>query len=197
MVSFAEYKSWIDKFINNHDTREINFQNDVVKKLLEKLFLEYDIVSVDTKGRESKRHDYYAYSRKYEDAKGRTKPTTPDLLVCNNWDWYNKNNDKIKYIATVEVKSPYSSQAIYKKTFSEYPEDLKIKINRHLSAEKVNKVVLTDTYSWVFFEEVYKESEHISFVYRVPFKNGYTYEWYDDAEKRFNKLKEKLYEFLN
>lgn len=38
MASFAEYKSWIDKFINNHDTREINFQNDVVKKIIRKTF---------------------------------------------------------------------------------------------------------------------------------------------------------------
>ena len=45
MVSFEEYKNWINKYINNHDTREINFQNDVLKRLLEKLFSQITIAS--------------------------------------------------------------------------------------------------------------------------------------------------------
>lgn len=34
-IEVQEYKSWIDKFINRNDNREINYQNDVVKRLLE------------------------------------------------------------------------------------------------------------------------------------------------------------------
>lgn len=117
MVDFNTYQGWIQKYINNHDTREINFQNDVVKRLLEQLYPLYDIVCVDTKGGNSKLHDYYMYSGLYIDSKdGKKKPTTPDLLICKDWDWYNKDNDNIIYIATVEVKSPCSREAIYKKT---------------------------------------------------------------------------------
>ena len=61
MVDFNTYQGWIQKYINNHDTREINFQNDVVKRLLEQLYPLYDIVCVDTKGGNSKLHDYYMY----------------------------------------------------------------------------------------------------------------------------------------
>ena len=197
MVSFEEYKNWISKYINNHDTREINFQNDVVKRLLEKLFPKYDIVSVDTKCCESKRHNYYAYSGVYTDKKKKLKPTTPDLLVCQNWDWYNNGNNNIKYISTIEVKSPYSTQAIYKKSTNEYSCELRTKIERHLSAEKINKVILTDTLSWVFFEEKYDASETISLVNRIPKGRGYTYEWCIDAENIFkNILINKLVEFL-
>lgn len=63
-IEVQEYKSWIEKFINRNDNREINYQNDVVKCLLERLFEEYDIIYVDTKGPDSKSHDYYAYSGK-------------------------------------------------------------------------------------------------------------------------------------
>lgn len=197
MVSFEEYKNWINKYINNHDTREINFQNDVVKRLLEKLFSEYDIVSVDTKCCESKRHNYYAYSGEYIDAKNKAKPTTPDLLVCQNWDWYNTDNNNIKYISTIEVKSPYSTQAIYKKTVDEYSYELKTKIKRHLSAEKISRVILTDTLSWVFFDGMYDVSDTISLVNRIAKGRGYTYEWRRDAENIFkDNLINKLVKFL-
>lgn len=197
MVSFEEYKNWINKYINNHDTREINFQNDVVKRLLEKLFSDYDIVSVDTKCCESKRHNYYAYSGEYTDENEKIKPTTPDLLVCQNWDWYNKDNNKIKYISTIEVKSPYSPQAVYKKTKDEYSSELETKIKTHLSAEQINKVILTDTLSWVFFEGNYDKSDTISLVNRISKGRGYTYEWHMEAESIFkDELLNKLFEFL-
>ena len=180
-LNSKEYKNWILKYINNHDTREINFQNDVVKRLLERLYPNLDIVSVDTKGCDSESHNYYAYSGDYFD-KGRRKPTTPDLLVCKNWDWFNKDNDNIIYIATIEVKSPYGKEAIYKHEFANYNDDIKNKIERHLSAEKINKVILTDTFKWDFFENGYENPKSFSFVNPVIKGRGFTYEWLDDAE---------------
>lgn len=195
-VLFVQYKNWINKYINNHDTREINFQNDVVKRLLENMFHDYDIVSVDTKGSGSKNHDYYTYSGEYTDECGRKKPTTPDLLICKNWDWYNINNDNIKYIATIEVKSPCGSEAIYKKDFYEYNDSWKNKIDRHLSAKKIKKVIFTDTLKWEFYEYGKNEPEIIMLVNRVPYGRGYSYTWCDDADFKFAELVNKLENFL-
>ena len=194
--SAEEYKSWIEKYINNHDTREINFQYDVVKRLLERIFPEYDIVSVDTKGCNTENHNYYAYSGKYVDEMGREKPTTPDLLVCKNWDWYNVENDTITYIATVEVKSPYSSEAIYKKEREEYPFRWKTKIETHLSAQRIQKVIFTDTFKWEFYENSFQEADSIELVNRKKAGKGYTFEWKEDAAKQFEKLLDRLKGFL-
>lgn len=152
-MDYETYKKYILKFINNHDTREINFQNDVIKKFLETVFEEYDVVSVDTKGCDTNNHDYLAYSGMYKDDNNKLKPTTPDLLICKNWDWYNKENKNIKYFATIEVKSPFGSEAIYKKDFKDYPEKWKEKIVMHLSAREIKHVIFTDTFKWVFLKE--------------------------------------------
>ena len=195
-VTFELYKKWIQKYINNHDTREINFQNDVVKRMFENLFPKLDIVCVDTKGSESKSHDYYKYSGKYLDVNGKEKPTTPDLLVCKDWDWYNEDNNIITYIATVEVKSPYGAEAVYKKDFEEYPKTWKTKIKRHLSAEKITKVIFTDTFKWVFFQDSYEKLKIFELVDKVPKGRGYTFKWKADAEYEFNKLKNYLEEYF-
>lgn len=195
-VNFEEYKGWIQKYINNHDTREINFQNDVVKRLLEKLCPDYDVICVDTRGCDSKRHDYYAYSGSYKDNKGKKKPATPDLLICQNWDWYNKDNDSITYIATVEVKSPYGSEAIYKKNFDDYFQHSYTQIKQHLDAKEINKVIYTDTFKWEFYEQTLDSHRDIILVDRIRKGRGYTYKWKNDAEKEFHNLLEKLKRFL-
>lgn len=195
-VEFEEYRNWIEKYVNNHDTREINFQNDVVKRLLERLYPKYDVISVDTKGSSSKNHDYYAYSGRYKDEKGKEKPTTPDLLICSKWDWYNRDNNEIVYIATVEVKSPFGLDAIYKKDFIDYKPFWYTKIKRHLSAKKINRVIFTDTFKWEFYRKTLESHEEIVLVDRIPRRKGYTYKWRDDVENEFKNLKKKLQEFL-
>lgn len=200
-VTFSEYKGWIEKYINNNDTREINFQNDVVKRLLEKMFEDYDIVCVDTKCNDSKNHDYNEYSGMYEDSNGKHKPTTPDLLICKNWNWYNKDTiygEKISYIATVEVKSPYGSEAIYKKDQNEYPNSWEVKIKRHLDARRINKVIFTDTFKWEFYEDNYENFETICLVNKKKRGRGYSYEWKNEknANDTFNDLLNKLNQFL-
>ena len=195
-VEFEEYRNWIQKYISNHDTREVNFQNDVVKRLLEKLYPTYDIVYVYTKGCDAKNHDYYAYSGKYMDKNGKEKPTTPDLLICKNWDWYNSKNDSITYLATVEVKSPYGSQAIYKKDFKDYYQSLVNQIKQHLSAQRIHKVIVTDTFKWEFYNETIYSHEDIVLVDRIPIGRGYTYKWKSNADSEFQELKKKLQEFL-
>ena len=195
-ITISEYQAWIGKFIVNHDVREINFQNDVIKRLLERLFPKYDIVYVDDKGPDSKMHDYYAYSGEYVDENGKIKPTTPDLLVCKNWDWYNVDNDHIQYIATIEVKSPCGDEAIYKKDYVDYPEKWKRKIETHLKASKIDKVVFTDSVKWDFFKNDDSNYESIELVERIKKGRGYTYKWRDDVEIQFEKLINKLLDFL-
>ena len=196
-VDFKTYQGWITKYVNNHDTREINFQNDVVKRLLENLYPQYDIVCVDTKGSDSKNHDYYKYSGSYVDVKTKKKkPTTPDLLICKDWDWFNRNNDKISYFATVEVKSPYGKEAIYKYDFKDYFDLWNTKITRHLSAEKIDIVIFTDTFKWDIFEKQYSEPKSIILVDRIKRGTGYTYKWKDNAAEEFEKLLKLLDEYL-
>ncbi|RFZ78558.1 hypothetical protein DS742_12855 [Lacrimispora amygdalina] len=195
-ISFTEYKKWIDKYIRNNDTREINFQNDVIKRLIEKLFPKYDVVNVGTKGSDTAKHNYYHYSGKYIDNLGREKPTTPDILVANNWNWYNiEHENEIKYIATIEVKSPYGKEAIYKSDCCNCPAQ----INRHLSAEKIDKVIYTDSFEWRFYTQNKLDNpEKFSFVNRIRIGRGYTYEWKTEAyaQEEFDKLIKKLKDFL-
>lgn len=192
-VSFEEYRRWVQKYDNNHDTREINYQNDVVKRLLEKLYPEYDVVDVSIKGRGSKNHDYFAYSGGYIDSKGIKKPTTPDLLVCKYWDWYNVGRDDIIYLATIEVKSPYSREAVYRKHFEDYTEFRRTKIERHLSAKKVHKVILTDALKWEFYDKTLDSRKPIVLA---NYNQGRIYEWKEDADSEFQTLKNELQTFL-
>lgn len=195
-ICFAEYKEWIDKYIHNNDTREINFQNDVIKKLIEKLFPMYDVVNVGTKGSCTDKHDYNHYSGIYKDDLGREKPTTPDILIARNWNWYNvEYENEINYIATIEVKSPFGNEAIYKSDRNECP----IQIKRHLSAKKIDKVIYTDSFEWRFYtQDESDKPEHVSFVNKKRIGRGYIYEWKTDAQaqEEFDKLIKKLKNFL-
>ncbi len=195
-IPFTEYKKWIDKYIRNNDTREINFQNDVIKRLIENLFPKYDVVNVGTKGTDTSKHDYYHYSGKYIDDQGREKPTTPDILIASNWNWYNiEYENEIKYIATIEVKSPYGKEAIYKCDCNNCPKQIKL----HLSAEKIDKVIYTDSLEWRFYkQDELDKPEQFCFVIRKRVGRGYTYEWKSDAlaQEEFEKLINKMKNFL-
>lgn len=196
-IDVQEYKSWIEKFRKREDNREINYQNDVVKRLLENLFEDYDIVYADTKGPDSNDHDYYAYSGyyKYVNKNGEEmkKPTTPDLLICKNWNWFNKNNEAIQYIATIEVKSPFLKDAIWKKENENYPESVKTKVETHLKATKVKRVIYTDAFKWDFYIDTYNSCKTIELGKCVKNGRKYSFEWSDD---QFESLKKKLEEFL-
>lgn len=191
-IDVQEYKSWIEKFRKREDNREINYQNDVVKRLLENLFEDYDIVYADTKGPDSNDHDYYAYSGYYYVNKMK-KPTTPDLLICKNWNWFNKNNEAIQYIATIEVKSPFLKDAIWKKENENYPESVKTKVETHLKATKVKRVIYTDAFKWDFYIDTYNSCTTIELGKCVKNGRKYSFEWSDD---QFESLKKKLEEFL-
>lgn len=190
-VTFEEYIGWFEKYKNNNDIREVNFQNEVVKKLLCKLFEDLDIVDCSVKVPRTTKHNYLEYCGTYEDKRGEQKATTADLVIVKNWNWYNKDNE-VDYRAVVEVKSPYL-QPIYNKEYSEYSNSLKKELNRHLSATINEKVILTDAMKWEF----YKKTEIVSpqNVFKIYDLVGRNWVWKEN-EKEFENLKSYLKEFL-
>lgn len=150
-VTFDEYKKWFNKYRDNKDTREINFQNGVVRKLIERLFPNLDIEDVSIKGPYTENHDYLQYCGTYINSSGREIATTPDLVIAKNWNWLNKENT-VDYRAVVEVKSPYSyDNHIYNKGYEEYYKFMKIQLRRHLSSTNNNKLIFTDAMKWEFY----------------------------------------------
>ena len=151
-VRFDEYKGWFEKYKGNNDVREINFQNEVVKKFISAICPDLDVENSENKGPESGKHDYLQYCGAYIDKTGKEKATTPDLVIAKNWNWLNKEV-VVDYRAVVEVKSPYE-QPIYHKDYEEYPDNLKRELIRHLTAKNNNKVILTDAMKWEFYKKI-------------------------------------------
>ena len=150
-VTFDEYKKWFNKYRDNNDTREINFQNGIVRKFIEDMFPTLDVEDVSKKGPYTKNHDYLQYCGTYINDSGNKMATTPDLVIAKDWNWLNKENT-VDYRAVVEVKSPYSrKECIYNKDYEEYKECIKTKLRRHLSSTNNNKLIFTDTMKWEFY----------------------------------------------
>ncbi|MCM3574733.1 hypothetical protein M3172_16165 [Mesobacillus subterraneus] len=149
-VTFDDYKRWFEKYKKNNDVREINFQNEVVKKFISAICADLDVENSEKKGPDTNKHDYLQYCGTYIDKTGKEKAFTPDLVITKNWNWLNKEND-VEYRAVVEVKSPYL-QPIYKKDYEKYGENLKKELRCHLSAKNNDKVILTDAMKWEFYK---------------------------------------------
>lgn len=173
-VTFDEYKMWFEKYKENGDERELKTQNEIVKKFLDAMFPELDVEDCANKGPDSPKHDYCQYCGTYIDNKtGKEKPSTPDLVIAPKWHWENKKNI-VDYRAVVEVKSPYL-QAIYHKNYENYGSDLRDKLSCHLSAKNNDKVILTDSLKWEFYEKN-EESDNL-----IPIK---TFRLYDLLNNR-------------
>lgn len=178
-VTFDEYTSWFEKYKNNNDIREINFQNEVVKPFLRGVCNDLDVEVCDKKGPDTKKHDYLQYCGTYIDERsGKEKTVTPDLIIAKNWNWLNKENE-VDYRAIVEVKSPYQNP-IFHKNYNDYSDALKKSLERHLSARKNDKVILTDTMKWEF----YKKSDGLKpiQVFRLYELRGSKWEWKKGTE---------------
>lgn len=179
-VTFDEYISWFEKYKNNNDGREINFQNEVVKPFIRGICNDLDVEVSDKKGPDTEKHDYLQYCGTYIDEKnGKEKTATPDLVISKNWNWLNKEND-VDYRAVVEVKSPYE-QPIYHKNYEKYKEDLKSELRRHLSAKNNGKVILTDALKWEFYKKNEENNE------LVPIRTFRLYDLFGGSGKRVNK----------
>lgn len=149
--SFNKYKESINQLLMTNDVREIRFQNDVIKPFLKVVYSNLHVVEVSAKTNSSN-HDYHQYSGSYITKNGKTKVATPDLVISKNWNWLNRKFD-VKYCAVVEIKSPCQGQRIYKKEHSKYVQRLKVEMNRHLSATRNERVILTDGLKWEFYNK--------------------------------------------
>lgn len=220
-VTFSDYINWFEKYKNNNDIREINFQNEIVKPFIRSICNDLDVEVSDKKGPDTTDHDYLKYCGTYiDEASGKEKTVTPDLVIARNWNWLNKENN-VDYRAVVEVKSPYQ-KPIYHKDYEKYGEDLKKELRRHLSAKDNDKVILTDALKWEFYKKNEEDNELVPIrtfrLYDLSDGRG-KWEWKkgeksiveDDVAKRmfvdnleyksqikeFEELKHFLKEFLN
>lgn len=210
-ITFDEYKSWLEKYEKNNDIREINIQNEIVKRFITNICTDLDIVYSDKKGPNTSNHDYFQYCGTYTDKNGKEKAVTPDLVIAKNWNWLNIEN-KVDYRAVVEVKSPFLKQRIYNKHYNEYGENLKDELRRHLSAKNNNKVILTDALKWEFYIKSEQAIELIPLrtfkLYDLSsgmgkYKNGEQYDTikthlnHTELVEEFKELKHFLIEFLS
>ncbi len=145
--SYTVYKETVNKYLKT-DPRELNFQNRVILCMLEKLLINTDIEIVDTSTLydRGKRNSKTLNTTQFK----KTGYAPPDLLLARNWNIDNVNN-KVDYLAAIEIKSPNSKEAICGKQFEKYTEHVKKETRAHLSANQ--KVILTDCYRWQFFEK--------------------------------------------
>ena len=192
-MGFEEYKNIVDKY-SKTDNREINFQNRVVMRLLDRITKNSDdicIVDVHSqfKNRESDIHERKYYAGNH----------TPDLLIVKDWNYANKNKKRTDYLAIVEVKSPIldpiSSDSVH--TSEEMEEYLDI----------CNHVILTDCYTWKFYESkievksivlhdksdwIIKKEENDSFI-----QQEFGFEQYKMKCQEWDELCEYLHSYLN
>lgn len=140
--SYSYYKRLENKY-SEIDWKEITIQNRVVTPFLDRLFMnekDISIVDISTQydNKNSKIHDTRIYRKE--------KTSPPDLLVACHWNYANLDNDKIDYLAVVEVKSP-SLDPVYNKDNTKFEGQIKT----HLEVN--DKVILTDCIKWQFFEK--------------------------------------------
>lgn len=218
--SYFQYKNLVDKCIEQNDTREVTLQGDVVKHFINKLCANLDIADVSYKGpvgTQTNYHDYLQYCGTYKD-NNKDKATTPDLVIAQNWNWHNIQN-KVDYCAVVEVKS-FTIQPIYTIGYSSYNDELRKQLERHLSAKKNKKVILTDCLKWEFYDnnegviplktisliDIGKDNKYPNWKWKKEkevqvenevikgiFKNSIKYK---EEPKEFKELKMYLVEFL-
>lgn len=186
-ITFEDYKQLVEKY-DVQDNREINYQNEIVKPMLQIIFQDWNIVDVSIKvgGRppkeEAKKHDYSKYCGTYKakNSKGEIidKYATPDLLIAENWNWYNRDNESIKYHAIVEVKSPFSDDHLCNREYNKYSADLITALTRHLQANDI--VIATDTYKWGIYT---LENEKVVSIKEYPIREYKSGKWIWDEEK--------------
>ncbi|MBT2218009.1 hypothetical protein KK120_19595 [Virgibacillus dakarensis] len=123
-ITFNEYKGIFEKYKNNNDTREITFQNELVKPFIRGVRNDLDVEGCDTKG-PTQIHDYLQYCGTYT-INGNEKSVTPDLVITKDWNWLNRDFS-LDYRAVVEVKSPFLKDRIYSKEYEDYSEEFKVK----------------------------------------------------------------------
>lgn len=200
--SYKDYKKIINKYLEK-DSRELNFQNRVILCMLENLLINTDIEVVDSSSlyyhgkRNSKTLVNSQFTGKLSNGK---YSAPPDLLLVRNWNIDNKNN-KVEYLAAIEIKSPNSYEHIHGKDFDKYRKHTKDEMRAHLSVN--SKVVLTDCFKWQFFNDKdgFIDMPSINLVdenenWKHCVKDHQEGNTVTDDPKEWNQLQKKLISFL-
>jgi len=144
--SYQKYTEKIMKFLS-YDNRELNYQNSVIKPLLEQLYVNRPSISVVDVSTQYKNWN----NRSWHDRLKYAVQHTPDILVATNWNIRNKGKGDIEYLLLIEVKSPTASDR--KHAVAEVEEYLTL----------VSNVILTDGITWEFYNR--DKNNEIEFFY--------------------------------
>lgn len=73
----------------------------------------------------------------------------PDIMVVKNWNYNNRDNDDILYLAIIEIKSPLLDP-VNNRDSNEYGSHTKREISCHIQA--CTNVILTVSFRWHFYQ---------------------------------------------
>ncbi|HDJ5075832.1 TPA: hypothetical protein PQS58_002009 [Staphylococcus aureus] len=184
-MKYQEYKKTFEKY-GDIDTREINFQNELVKPLLKEVLKDADVIDTSTITKGSSIHDRKKYAGHLKN-----RLVSPDLLICKNWNYSNINNH-VNYLAVVEVKSPFH-QNIYSKEYDHYSNYLRERIDSFVINGNVKKLILTDALKWEFYD-FNNNNQSINTIRLYNMKGRGKWEWRNDNS--YNQLLSELTSFV-
>lgn len=147
-MEYQEYVNLMERQLRNRDVRERVFQDNIIRPFLQSVFQNLDIEPVDVKIN-SEEHEYEQYCGTYINKKNIELPATPDLCISDEWYWNNREV-VVNYRGVVEIKSPILD---YITGIEPQKYNCLSEIQRHLTAKRNSKVILTDGVTWVFYNK--------------------------------------------
>lgn len=139
----------MERQLKTGDFRERVFQDNIIRPFLQSVFPELDIEPVDVKTATNiHQHEQYCGA---DIVDNRKTIGTPDLCISDEWYWDNKNKN-VNYRGVVEIKSPIldSITGFVPKEYKKHTLD---EIERYLTAERNSKIILTDGFTWTFYDK--------------------------------------------
>ncbi len=140
--SFEWYLNKIIK-ISEESPKEINYQLEIIKPLLEEILPQYQVVDTSGNSADTTKHTRKAYTLESHAA--------PDLLIAKNYKYDNKKKEPPEIHAVVEVKEQ-SSTEMFNRDIDGYSDHLIYEVGLYLSMSEDRRVIATNCRRWHFFE---------------------------------------------
>lgn len=146
--SFEDYLKKVIR-ISEDNPREINYQLEIVKPLLEKLLSGHQIPDTSQNSNDTARH-----TREHYTLPGHT---APDLLIAKEYQYDNNSDEapKTEIIAAIEIKTPYSDE-MTGDDLNNYKIHLLYELALYIY--KDSQVIATNCRRWQFFRKANNES---------------------------------------
>jgi hypothetical protein len=147
-MSYDDYVKGIEE-CNRTSPIESSYQY-IIKKVFDAILKNTNIEAINSMDfpREcTKRHCHYGYKI--------INTSSPDLILAENFIYHNrinKNLVKPKYHALVEIKIPNAIKITDNKNIRINKKDEE-QLNTYLTHPNINKLIFTDGYTWIFFED--------------------------------------------